>query len=240
MKVSTAMVLAAGLGTRMRPLTLTRPKCLVAVGGRTLMDHMLDRLVAAGVTRVIVNVHAFADMLETHLRSRKDVEILISDERAQLMDTGGGVRKALPLIGEAPYLHCNTDSLWEEPDGSAIARLVHGFDPETMDARLMLADMECCLGFDGPGDFVMDDRARIALRGPAPRAPFAWTGVQVVNPAVVAREPEGVFSFKRIWEKSQAAGRLYGAPLGGFWMHVGDPAARDAAEARLTAPASSR
>ena len=233
-RITTAMVLAAGLGTRMRPLTLTRPKCLVTVGGVTLLDHMLDRLVAAGVERVVINVHAFADMLEAHLRARKDVEILISDERELLMDTGGGVRKALPLIGDDPYIHCNTDSIWEEPNGSAIARLVAGFDPAKMDARLMLADMNACLGFDGAGDFTQDSVGRITLRGDAPAAPFAWTGVQLVNPAIVAAETVAPFSFKRLWERSQATGRLYGAPLGGFWMHVGDPAARDEAEARLT------
>ncbi|MDX2234711.1 MAG: nucleotidyltransferase family protein [Hyphomonadaceae bacterium] len=234
-RIETAMVLAAGLGTRMRPLTDTRPKCLVTVGGRTLMDHMLDRLVAAGVSRVVVNVHAHADLLEAHLRGRRDVEILISDERARLMDTGGGVRQALPLIGPAPYIHCNTDSLWEEPQGSAIARLVAGFDPETMDARLLLAGMDNCLGFDGAGDFTMGADARITLRGAAPSAPFAWTGVQVVNPAIVAGEPLEPFSFKRLWVRAQAQGRLFGAPLGGFWMHVGDPRARDEAEARLAA-----
>jgi MurNAc alpha-1-phosphate uridylyltransferase len=182
---------------------------------------------------VVINVHAHADLLEAHLRTRRDVEFFVSDERARLMDTGGGVRKALPLIGDAPYIHCNTDSIWEEPNGSAIARLVAGFDPATMDARLMLADMQACLGFDGAGDFVMDGAAHITLRGALPSAPFAWTGVQVVNPAIVAGEPLEPFSFKRLWERSQAAGRLYGAPLGGFWMHVGDPGARDEAEARL-------
>lgn len=232
-RVRTAMVLAAGLGTRMRPLTLDRPKCLVTVGGRTLMDHMLDRLVVAGVERVVVNVHAFADLLEAHLKTRRDVEILISDERAQLLETGGGVRKALPLIGDEPYLHCNTDSIWEEPAGSAIARLVGGYDPDRMDCRLMLADMRECLGFDSPGDFFEDDEKRIALRADRPSAPFAWTGVQVVNPALLKGEPLEPFSFKRIWLRSQAAGRLFGAPLGGFWMHVGDPRARDEAEARL-------
>lgn len=233
MIVRTAMVLAAGLGTRMRPLTLDRPKCLVTVGGRTLLDHMLDRLVAAGVERVVINVHAHADLLETHLKTRRDVEFLVSDERAQLMDTGGGVRKALPLIGDAPYLHCNTDSVWEEPDGSAIRRLVAGYDPDTMDCRLMLADMDQCLGFDSPGDFTMDADARITLRADRPRAPFAWTGVQVVNPALLRNEPVEPFSFKRIWLRAQEKGRLFGAPLGGFWMHVGDPRARDEAEARL-------
>lgn len=236
-QVTTAMVLAAGLGTRMRPLTNTRPKCLVTVNGKTLMDHMLDRLVGAGVTRVVVNVHAFADMLEAHLKTRRDVEIVISDERAQLMETGGGIRQALPLLGEAPIVVCNTDSIWEEPNGSAIRRLIDGYDAATMDCRLMLADMSECLGFDTPGDFTQDEAGRIALRGPAPSAPWAYTGVQVITPGLVANEPVEPFGFKRVWERSIAAGRLYGGPLGGFWMHVGDPGARDAAEARLTARA---
>lgn len=231
--VTTAMVLAAGLGTRMRPLTNTRPKCLVTVNGKTLMDHMLDRLAGAGITRVIVNVHAFADMLEAHLRTRRDLEILISDERARLMETGGGVRQALPLLGDGPFVVCNTDSIWDEPDGSAIRRLIDGFDPATMDSRLMLADMSACLGFDTPGDFTMAPSGTIALRGAASSARWAYTGVQIVRPDIVAPEPVEPFSFKRIWERSIASGRLFGGTLDGFWMHVGDPAARDAAEARL-------
>lgn len=236
--VNTAMVLAAGLGTRMRPLTNTRPKCLVTVNGKTLMDHMLDRLAGAGITKVVVNVHAFADMLEAHLKTRRDVEIVISDERAQLMETGGGVRQALPLLGDAPFIVCNTDSIWDEPQGSAIKRLIDGYDASRMDCRLMLADMNACLGFDTPGDFTMTDTGTIALRGAAPSAPWAYTGVQVVRPDLIANEPIEPFSFKRIWECSIAADRLFGGTLDGFWMHVGDPGARDAAEARLTGRAA--
>lgn len=232
--VTTAMVLAAGLGTRMRPLTLTRPKCLVTVNGKTLMDHMLDRLAGAGVQRVVVNVHAFADMLEAHLKTRRDVEIVISDERAQLMETGGGVRQALHLLGDAPFIVCNTDSIWEEPQGSAIRRLIDGYDASRMDCRLMLADMNACLGFDTPGDFTLSETGTIALRGGAASAPWAYTGVQIVRPDLIANEPVEPFSFKRIWERSIAAERLYGGTLDAFWMHVGDPSARDAAEARLT------
>ncbi|MBL8558370.1 MAG: nucleotidyltransferase family protein [Hyphomonadaceae bacterium] len=228
------MVLAAGLGTRMRPLTLTRPKCLVTVNGKTLMDHMLDRLAGAGVQRVVVNVHAFADMLEAHLKTRRDVEIVISDERAQLMETGGGVRQALHLLGDAPFIVCNTDSIWEEPQGSAIKRLIDGYDASRMDCRLMLADMNACLGFDTPGDFTLSETGTIALRGGAASAPWAYTGVQIVRPDLIANEPVEPFSFKRIWERSIAAERLYGGTLDSFWMHVGDPSARDAAEARLT------
>ena len=139
MTPQTAMVLAAGKGTRMRPLTNDRPKALVTVNGKALIDHVLDRLVEAGVRRAVVNVHAFADMLEDHLAKRRDIEIAISDERALLMETGGGVVQALPLLGADPIIVCNIDSVWTEPTGSAIARLAAGYDRATMGARLMLS-----------------------------------------------------------------------------------------------------
>ncbi|MEZ6022443.1 MAG: nucleotidyltransferase family protein [Hyphomonadaceae bacterium] len=233
----TAMVLAAGLGTRMRPLTDDRPKALVSVRGKALIDHVLDRLVAAGVKRAVVNVHAFADKLEAHLQGRRDIEIVISDERAQLMETGGGIRQARPLLGDAPIIVCNIDSVWEEPDGSAVARLAEGFDPARMGARLMLADMEACLGFEGPGDFFMDELGALQFRDAMPRAPWAYMGAQIIDPRVVDGEPLEPFSFMRVWRRLHSEGRLYGAPLGGYWMHVGDPHARDGAEARLAAHA---
>ncbi|MBI1251576.1 MAG: NTP transferase domain-containing protein [Alphaproteobacteria bacterium] len=226
------MVLAAGLGTRMRPLTNDRPKALVQVGGKALIDHMLDRLAVAGVERVVVNVHAFADALEAHLRLRTDLDIVISDERARLMETGGGVKQARALLGDAPILLANIDSVWEEPDGSAIARLCAAPLPDGA-ARLMLADMTACLGFDGAGDFFMDDAARLRFRDDAPTAPWAYMGVQLIDPAIVDAEPLAPFSFTRVWRRLQHEGALHGAPLGGFWMHVGDPEARALAEARL-------
>jgi N-acetyl-alpha-D-muramate 1-phosphate uridylyltransferase len=232
-KVKSAMVLAAGLGTRMRPLTLTRPKCLVTVGGKALIDHMLDRLAAAGIERVVVNVHAFADMLEAHVKLRRDLEIIVSDERELLLETGGGVRKALPLLGEAPFVVANTDSIWDEYAGSSLASLIAGFDETRMDARLMLARMDDALGFEGAGDFVMDGVGRLERRGDRDSAPFAYTGVQVVRPEAVASEPVEPFSFTRIWRRIEAEGRLHGGLLDGFWMHVGDPGARDEAEARV-------
>ncbi|MGE0742768.1 MAG: nucleotidyltransferase family protein [Hyphomonadaceae bacterium] len=231
------MVLAAGMGTRMRPLTDDRCKALVTVRGRALIDHVLDRLVQAGVKRAVVNVHAFADLLEAHLRKRTDIEIVISDERAQLMETGGGVRQALPLLGDAPFVVCNIDSVWEEPAGSAIARLARGYNRETMGARLLLAAMSEQLGYDGAGDFVAEPDGRIVLRGERPSAPWAYMGAQIVDPRVVASEPLEPFSFMRIWKRLISEGRLYGAPLGGYWMHVGDPGARAEAEARLAAAA---
>lgn len=231
----TAMVLAAGLGTRMRPLTNDRPKALVSVGGRALIDHVLDRLTSAGVERAVVNVHAFADLLEAHLKRRNDIDIVISDERAKLMETGGGVRQARPLLGDAPIIVCNIDSVWEEPSGSALARLARGFDPTRMRARLMLASMDEQLGYDGAGDFVAEPDGRIAFRDERARAPWAYMGAQIVDPAVVDAEPLEPFSFTRVWRRLASEGRLYGAPLGGYWMHVGDPEARVKAEARLAA-----
>lgn len=234
---NTAMVLAAGLGTRMRPLTDGRPKALVNVAGRALIDHVLDRLVEAGVGRVVVNVHAFADMLETHLRGRSDLDIAISDERERLMETGGGVRQARPLLGDAPIVVCNIDSVWDEPHGSAIARLAAGFDPSRMSARLMLAAMDKQLGYEGQGDFFMDEHGALMFRDALPHTPWAYMGAQIFDPRAIDVEPLAPFSFTRIWRRLAAAGRLYGAPLNGFWMHVGDPQSRLEAEARLAAPA---
>ncbi len=231
MTITAAMVLAAGLGTRMRPLTDDRPKALVEVGGRALIDHMLDRLVAAGVTRAIVNVHAFADRLEAHLMHRRDVEIVISDERARLMETGGGVRQARPLLGDAPIFAANIDSIWLN-DEDALARLAAGFDPARMGARLLLAPMTRVLGFDGAGDFHMGGDGALARRGASPTAEWAYTGVQVIDPRIVDGEPLEPFSFTRVWRALEEEDRLFGAGLQGLWMHVGDPGARAAAEAR--------
>jgi MurNAc alpha-1-phosphate uridylyltransferase len=232
------MVLAAGLGTRMRPLTDDRPKALVHVGGRALIDHVLDRLAAAGVKRAVVNVHAFADLLEAHVRRRQDIEIVISDERARLMETGGGVRQARPLLGDAPIVVCNIDSVWEEPHGSAIARLCAGFDPAS-GARLMLAAMDQQLGYEGVGDFFMDEHGALTFRDAMPHTPWAYMGAQIIDPHVVDAEPLEPFSFTRVWRRLASGGRLRGAPLGGFWMHVGDPQARVEAEARLATAAPS-
>lgn len=239
MTPTTAMVLAAGLGTRMKPLTNDRPKALVQVGGRALIDHVLDRLIVAGVKRAVVNVHAFADMLEAHVKRRGDVEIVISDERAQLMETGGGVRQARPLLGDAPIIVCNIDSVWDEPNGSSIARLCQGFDPSRCGAKLMLAAMDSQLGYEGAGDFFMDEQGVLSFRDALPHTPWAYMGAQIIDPAIVDSEPLEPFSFTRVWRRLASEGRLHGAPLGGYWMHVGDPEARVQAEARLSAGALS-
>lgn len=230
----TAMVLAAGLGTRMRPLTDDRPKALVEVGGKALIDHVLDRLVAAGVETAVVNVHYFADLMESHLSNRTDIRIRISDERDLLLETGGGLNKAEHLLGSDPIYVANIDSVWLEHGVRALQALAQAFDPAHMDACLLLAPLDNALGFDGPGDAFLDG-ARLSFRGEAASAPYAYTGVHITRPDIARGGPEGPFSLTRVWRPLAAEGRIGGVVLDGFWMHVGDPEARLQAEARLNA-----
>lgn len=229
----TAFILAAGLGTRMRPLTDDRPKSLVEVAGKTLLDHMLDRLKAAGAKRFVVNVHYFADRLEAHLKTRTDLDIIISDERAALLETGGGLKKARALLGDDPIWVANTDSVWTGDD-DALDRLAAAWQPDEMAACLLLANMAQTTGFDGAGDFFMASKGALAFRGDAPAAPLNYMGVHITHPAIVDHEPEAAFSLAKIWRTLAPQGRLHGVVMHGDWMHVGDPAARDAAEARLS------
>ena len=229
------MVLAAGLGTRMRPLTDDRPKALVEVNGKALIDHMLDRLADAGVTTAVVNVHAFADRLEAHLANRTAApKIVISDERGELLETGGGVKKARALLGDDPIYVANIDAVWTEDGLPALDALSAAYDPATMDACLLLAPLERSLGFDGPGDMFLDN-GLARFRGEAPSAPYAFAGVHITRPSVVDGEPDGPFSLSKLWRIMAAQGRLGAVVLDGFWMHVGDPRARGAAQQRLEA-----
>ena len=230
----TAMVLAAGLGTRMRPLTNDRPKALVEVGGRALIDHVLDRLADAGVEKTVVNVHWFADRLESHLAARTRPAVVISDERAALLETGGGLKKARPLLGDDPVFVANIDSVWIDR-GDALADLIRLWDPERMDAALLLARREGSIGFEGGGDFFLGDDGRLTFRGEAADAPYAYMGVHITRPGYADHGPDGPFSLSPLWRQSAAEGRLFGCVLDGDWMHVGDPQARDEAEARLKA-----
>jgi MurNAc alpha-1-phosphate uridylyltransferase len=237
---TTAMVLAAGVGSRMRPLTDDRPKALVEVAGRPLIDHMLERLAEAGVARAVVNVHAFADRLEAHLARRSRAPtIVISDERDDLLETGGGLKKARALLGEAPVFVANIDSVWIEQGAPALKSLVKAWNPATMDVCLLLTPTQAAMGFDGPGDFFKDSDGRLTFRGEAPAAPFAYIGVHICKPQIVDSEPLEPFSLARLWRRLAPQGRLHGVVLEGEWMHVGDPAARDAAERRLTADVAS-
>lgn len=233
-ELSTAMVLAAGLGTRMRPLTIHRPKALVPVNGKTLIDHVLDKLKAAGVERVVVNVHHFAERIEAHLAQRRDLEVLISDERAGLLDSGGGIKHARPLLGDDPIWVANIDSLWIEGKTPALTALRRAWDPQIMDQLLLLVPRGQGIGFEGPQGFFMDDAGRLThATAPEPPTPYANVGVQIMKPQILDAEPDGAFSIVPVWRRLQGEGRLYGAVMDGFWMHVGDPEAREAAEARL-------
>ncbi|MCC5994833.1 MAG: nucleotidyltransferase family protein [Oceanicaulis sp.] len=227
------MVMAAGLGSRMRPLTDDRCKAMVKVGGKALIDWTLDRLAGAGVARAVVNVHHHADALEAHLAGRSAPEIMISDERARLMETGGGLVQAAPLLGRAPVFTANIDSLWIDGPEPELARLARRFDRERMDFLLLLARLDHALGFDGAGDFFLDADGRLTRRGAAARAPYAFAGVQVMNPAVLDGWPREPFSTNRLWDAALSRGRVFGQVMDAFWMHVGDPQARDAAENRL-------
>lgn len=229
-KVTTAMVLAAGLGTRMRPLTDALPKPLVRLKGKPLIDHVLDRLSAGGITRAVVNVHHMADQIEAHLAGRTQPAITISDERDALLDTGGGVVRALPLLGGKPFLIHNSDSVWIEGVGSNIARLAAAFDPERMDSLMLLALGATSLGYDGHGDFVMAPDGQLARRGEGKEAPFVFAGASIAHPRMFESAPEGRFSLNKLWDRAIANGRLYGLRLDGTWMHVGTPQAVDEAE----------
>jgi MurNAc alpha-1-phosphate uridylyltransferase len=229
------MVLAAGLGTRMRPLTDAMPKALVPVGGRTLIDRVLDELVAAGVTRAVVNVHHFADQMERHLAQRSDLQVLISDERDQLLDSGGGIQHARPLLGEDPIFVANIDSLWLAERERPLETLKRAWNPARMDILLLLVKRGNGIGFEGPNGFFMDDQGRLThSTAPEPPTPFANVGFGILKPQVLDGSPAvGAFSVLPVWHRLQAEGRLCGAVMDAFWMHVGDPAAREAAEARL-------
>jgi MurNAc alpha-1-phosphate uridylyltransferase len=216
---TSAMVLAAGLSKRMRPLTEMVPKPMVRLRGRPLIDHVLDRTAAAGITHAVVNVHYLADILESHLATRTTPRITISDERDALLDTGGGLVRALPLLGAAPFIIHNSDSVWLEGPHANLDTLIETWDQERMDALLLLAASANSLGYDGAGDFTI--------------APFVFTGVSIVHPRLFDGTREEFFSLNLLWDRAMAAGRLYGVRLDGFWMHIGTPAALEAAESAI-------
>jgi MurNAc alpha-1-phosphate uridylyltransferase len=224
------MVLAAGLGKRMRPLTTNIPKPLVRLKGRALIDHVLDRLAAAGVARAVVNVHYLADALEAHLKPRKTPQIVISDERGQILDTGGGVVHALPMLGSGPFLIHNSDSVWIEGVGSNLHRLFAAWDSAAMDGLMLLASAATSLGYEGQGDFVMGNDGRLIRRGERQMAPFVFTGVSIAHPRMFEGAPQGAFSLNAPWDVAIEKGRLYGIRLDGLWMHVGTPEALTEAE----------
>jgi len=231
-RIDTAMVLAAGFGKRMLPLTKSIPKPMVRVAGETLIDRVLDRLAAAGAARAVVNVHYCGDVLIEHLKHRATPKIEISDERDALLDTGGGIVRALPRLGPEPFFLVNSDTLWIEGASANLPRLAAVYADVRMDALLLLAPSAGAVGYAGAGDFVMDPQGALHKRGERQIAPFVYAGASILHPRLFKGAPQGAFSLVRSFEQAEASGRLFGLRLDGTWMHVGTPdAIRDAEDA---------
>ncbi len=232
------IILSAGLGTRMGEMSQRVPKPLVKVAGRTLLDRALDRADEAGLDRVVINVHHHADQIEAHVDARvRAGQVVISDERDQLLETGGGVKKALPLLGQDPFFVINSDALWLNGAGSTLLRLASHFDASRMDALLLLIPTPAALGYDGVGDFIPFaggmDPVPIAFRGEAPAAPVMFGGIMMIRPEAYEDTPEGAWSNRTVFRKAVSKGRLFGIVHDGHWMHVGTPEGVREAEARL-------
>jgi MurNAc alpha-1-phosphate uridylyltransferase len=235
MKPNRAIVLAAGLGTRMRPYNGHVPKPLVEIGGKSLIDYSLDRLADAGVERAVVNVHHLADAVERHLASRRRPHIVISDERAELLGTGGGIAKALPQLGDTPFFLVNSDTVWLDGVKPNFVRLAEAFDPEAMDALLLLAPTTESIGYSGRGDFAMLPDGRLRRRAESEVVPFVYAGAAILSAALFADAPAGAFPLTPLFDCAGGKDRLFGLRLEGLWMHVGTPEAVAAAEAALAA-----
>jgi N-acetyl-alpha-D-muramate 1-phosphate uridylyltransferase len=224
------MVLAAGLGIRMRPLTDHMPKPLVRVAGRTLLDHVLDKLGGSGVSEAVVNVHYLPDQIVDHVAARKRPRVIISDERDQVLGTGGGVVKALPLLGPEPFFHVNADTLWIDGVQSNLARLGQAFDPARMDILLLMAPTATSIGYGGRGDYAMLPDGALRKRREHQVVPFVYAGAAIMSPSLFTDAPAGEFSLTRMFDRANEQERLFGLRLDGMWMHVGTPDAVSAAE----------
>ena len=229
-KPTKAMVLAAGLGLRMRPLTDRMPKPLVPVAGRPLLDHVLDKLGNAGVTEAVVNVHYLGEQIIQHVALRKRPHVIISDDRNQVLGTGGGVVKALPLLGDAPFFHVNSDTMWIDGVRSNLLRLAETFDPTRMDILLLMAPTASSIGYGGRGDYAMLPDGALRKRREHQVVPFVYAGAAIMSPSIFAGAPEGEFSLTKTFDEANEKERLFGLRLDGVWMHVGTPDAVQAAE----------
>jgi MurNAc alpha-1-phosphate uridylyltransferase len=227
-----AMVLAAGLGKRMRPLTDTVPKPMVAVAGQPLIDHVLDRFAAVGVRDIVVNLHHLRAKLEAHLAARRDMRITLSPEH-ELLETGGGVAKALPLLGDEAFFAANADMLWYDGATPALIRLGELWDEENMDALLLMQRTVTAHGYDGQGDYFLDPLGRAKRRRGQAVAPYVFAGVQILHPRLFKDAPQGAFSLNRLYDRAEEAERLYGVAHDGLWFHVGTPDSIAATEAEL-------
>ncbi|HEX3808253.1 MAG TPA: nucleotidyltransferase family protein [Rhizomicrobium sp.] len=220
-----AMIMAAGLGTRMRPLTNDLPKPLVKVAGKALIDHVIDRLKDAGVTEFVVNAHYKADQIKAHLAGRKDAAFIVSDESDALLDSGGGIAKALPHFKGEAFYHANADTVWVEGASHALERMIARWNPDEMDALMLLASTVNTVCYDGRGDFMMDADGRLSRVPEARIAPFVWMSLEIVHPRLFDGAPAGKFSVNPLWDKAIEKGRLHGLRLDGTWMHIDNPEA---------------
>jgi MurNAc alpha-1-phosphate uridylyltransferase len=224
------MVLAAGFGTRMRPLTDKMPKPLVEVAGKPLLDHVLDRLADAHVATAVVNVHYLGDQIISHVANRQKPRVVISDERKEVLGTGGAVVKALPLLGHEPFFHLNADTLWIDSVTPNLDRLAKAFDPDRMDILLLMAPTANSIGYEGAGDYAMLADGQLRKRKEHQVVPFVYAGVAIMSPALFKDAPQGEFSLTKLFDKANEQERLFGLRLEGVWMHVGTPEAITAAE----------
>ena len=229
-KPSKAMVLAAGLGLRMRPLTDHMPKPLVRVAGRPLLDHVLDKLADAGVAEAVVNVHYLPDQIIDHVASRAKPRVIISDERDHVLGTGGGVVKALPILGSEPFFHVNSDTMWIDGVQSNLKRLAEAFEPALMDILLLMAPTASSIGYGGRGDYGMLPDGALRKRREHQVVPFVYAGAAIMSPQIFADAPRGEFSLTKMFDAANEQERLFGLRLDGVWMHVGTPDAVNAAE----------
>ena len=233
-QINEAFVLAAGLGTRMRPITDTIPKPLVKVAGKTLLDHALDALAQSAIETCVVNIHYLADMIEDHLKNRQTPRIVISDERAQLMNSGGGVKFGAHHLSDAAFILLNADSFWKDRGRNNLDALIGAWRPDEMDMLMLLSRHDDAIGFDGAGDFFMDDDRRLRRRADAPTAPYAYAGALIAKPDLYRSVEEEAFNMNILFDEAIAKGRLFGVVLDGLWLHVGTPSAIEDAETAIT------
>lgn len=227
-----AMILAAGRGARMLPLTKRIPKAMLVISGKTVLDMALERILAAGVEQVIVNASHLADRIVDHIAERDDGRVLVTLEDEPL-ETGGGVVKALPLLGSEPFYVINGDSVWVDGMKNPLLRLAESWNPDQMDVLLMLAPLARVIGFDGLGDFSMDQDGRLERRQEAAVAPYAYMGLSIINPAALEQAPEGAFSLNWAYDRAIEAGRLFGVVHDGLWYHISTPADLETARGRF-------
>lgn len=228
---SKAMIMAAGLGKRMRPLTATTPKPLIEVNGQALIDHGMDRLVSAGVKTCVVNVHYLADLVEVHVQRRDDIEVVVSDERDHLLETGGGIKKALPQLGPDPFFQLNADTCyWVEGVKPNLEHMIDAWDETRMDALLLVAETVKSVGYAGRGDFDMAKDGSLTRRLEKGVTPFAYAGAAILHPRLFEDAPDGAFSMNVLFDKAIEAGRLFGVQMEGLWLHIGTPDSIRAAE----------